>query len=1294
MNSHNPIFAPSFLHSNWSSEYEDYCQFGEDERLLDKLQVWSNKQFQKETSAETALIQTFFTDLWGYQLSGVSDNEFGHTLEQQYPVEKAGQGGGVGKADAAMGWFGSNTLSKAPQVLCEFKDIRSDLDKPQQRKGNNRSPVKQCADYLNRANDEHNPFGREKIRPTWGIVTDMNEFRLYWISRIPQQYERFILKRSGAADRSTTLLDNSEAARKQRFIFSRIFHADKLLDRGTGSALLKLISTQGEREHELEKKFYFEYRAYRDEMFACLLKFNPSYQQHPRRLVRLTQKLLDRLLFVMFCEDMGAHLEYPVNLLRDLMEKYSQDDCYDQESDEFWDERVKRLFNSMNDGSGFLKHQINRFNGGMFAPDNDLDNLTVPNKVFFSPYQSSIKGGFASNKLTLLYFAGHYNFGIDGEGERAIGLYTLGRIFEQSITDLEIMEAEATNEVSLMKLSKRKTNGVYYTPEWVTAYIVEETLGLRLNTLRKEIGLTEYEDLNEQAIEADHTTPTSKRDVARPKSTSRTGKYFQLLEVYEQELSRLTVLDPACGSGAFLIQALKRLLKEYQWIATERERVNFQYRQGQVFDTAETYRAILAKNLYGVDINAESVEITKLALWLHTVMPGQPLSSLDNNILCGNSIVDSQIETVMGGLTDQQKKRINPFSYRESFKEIFESGGFDVVIGNPPYIKLQNMRRVQPEATEFWIKAKMEDETPRFRSTQTGNYDIYLPFTEQCIDLLKPEGYMGFIQPSVWAVNEYGKGLRSLLHESRRLDRWVDFKSFQIFDEAITYTALQFFTGKPNSHIKLHFAPNGSDDLVNVDWSESDSIFYEDLPKKSSWQFVPNDERLLFNKLIASNEFLENYPGAIIGFRGVETGADSMFHFHKLSSGKYKFSKVADSTEVFDLEDELMKPLASGGDAKRYMYPHPNVYVLFPYVIENDKPRLRTSIEMKSLFPNAWSYLMSREPELRAREYGKMDRNDRWWGYNYPKNLEKMSWPKLGIAQTVTKMEVFFDYRGECYFNNVRVGGIFVPRKLDMWFLLGVLNSPVTNYVFRRIAKAKDNGFFEANKQFIAPLPVPYACADEKQQVSDLAEALQELHTTYRDEVTKLDKRLAASQMLDDAKPVSWIWACLPDNPNTLKKSEEGKGVGLKGKVLTKWAEVTYSDRLAEKLQHLVARLSPGVKLSAEEEDGELKLIADGVQVIDSVFLNEQEAEWVLTQWKHILRTTNVTPSLTAEKLLDALLKLKKTESEGLRKQIVELDKKLDGLEAKIAEKEVAINTLLYRLYNLTDEEISQVEKG
>ena len=1285
MSEHEKLFTTEFLMSHWAKDYQQYCESGEDDLLLASLKNWSEKNFQKETASESSFIQTFFVNIWGYAESGTASREDGYTVEQQYAIEKAGQNGGKGKADLAIGWFGDTAMPSTPQVLCEFKDIRSNLDAKQNRKGNDRSPVEQCGDYLKYASLEHTPHGTEKIQLTWGIVTDMNEFRLYWKARMPVQYQRFIIrKRSGSKD-NDTLIESTEESRKQRFLFSKIFHQNWLLNRQGKSPILALHDKQNIQEKSLEKTFYFEYRAYRDYLFNTLLAYNSPYQEKPKKLVRLTQKLLDRFLFMLFCEDMGAHLDYPVDLLRDAMLKESQDEDLEQDGDDFWQETLRNLFEKMRAGGKFRKHSINRFNGGLFAVDSDLDELIVPNEVFFKPFQGSTELALLEHKETLLYFSANYNFGVEEGGDRAIGLYTLGRIFEQSITDLEIMEAEAASELSLMKLGKRKTNGVYYTPEWVTAYIVEETLGLRLEEIKTELEFKQYDDLDEKSIADDHYKN------GKPRKAARSHQYFELLGQYAEKVSELKILDPACGSGAFLIQALKRLLKEYEWISDEKARVNYQYKQTEVFDKGKTYREILAKNLYGVDVNAESVEITKLALWLHTVMPGQPLSSLDNNILCGNSLVDWGIEETLGELSEEQKERINPLSYQVSFADVFEKGGFDVVIGNPPYIKLQNMKRVQPEATEYWVKAKVADGSPKFKSTQTGNYDIYLPFTEQCIDLLNPQGRMGFIQPNVWAVNDYGRGLRGLLHETHRMDRWIDFKDYQIFDEAITYSALQFFTGTAVDGIKLHFAPKGGDDLSGLDWRDVEVLGYDELPISDSWQFMPKEELILSRKLSESCPTLEESCRGIAV--GIQTSADNIYHLTKISDGKYLSHADKKNPVEVEMEDEVMKPLVSGPHAKRYQTPQTDTYLLFPYDLSGEKPALYTTEQFQNSFPKAWSYLRTHEAFLRNRERKKMDKDDGWWAYNYPKNLDKQLFPKLIVAQTVPSLRSCFDYEGHFYLNNVRVNAIYSKGLETGWYLLGVLNAKVANYVFVRIAKSKEGGYFEANKQFIAPLPIPDADDVSKQQVAALAEKLQELHTEYRDTLEKLNKRLSAGAMEDDTRTTTWIWSGLPDW-KTIKKADEAIATELKGAALTKWAKEQEKLQLSKKLEKLLVRLRPGLKLTVNNDDGEFTVLADGIVAFDAVYTEEEEAPFISAQWKQVIRTTNITPSLSAEKLLSEFLKLKKTSNTSLINQILSLDKKLDQLQKDIDEQEAAMNALVYGLYGLSDTEIRQIEAG
>ena len=256
---------------------------------------------------------------------------------------------------------------------------------------------------------------------------------------------------------------------------------------------------------------------------------------------------------------------------------------------------------------------------------------------------------------------------------------------------------------------------------------------------------------------------------------------------------------------------------------------------------------------------------------------------------------------------------------------------------------------------------------------------------------------------------------------------------------------------------------------------------------------------------------------------------------------------------------------------------------------------------------------------------------------------------------------------------------------------MGIMNAPVANFVFKRIAKAKEGGYYEANKQFIAPLPIPNADEEQKNQVAELAEKLQELHTAYRDELQKLGKRLSAAQMTDDTKTPQWIWATLPDEKQ-LKASDAAKATGLKGKALADWAKAQYQTALAQKLEKLTVNLNPSLKLTVRYEDGELSLLANGTPAFDSLF--EDDAELIAVQWKYVIRSTNITPGVTAEKLLGELLKLKTTDNDSLRKQIIALDKKLDELQAGIEAKEREMNAVVYGLYGLTRDEVLQVERG
>jgi hypothetical protein len=1284
---YQPLFPEALLASRWSKEYESFRGSLAETSLLKRLSDWAEKSLQKETAAEGAFVGSFFKQTWGYVAAGEGARNEGYTCEAQYAVKRSGQAGGTGIADLALGYFERAGVSATPQVICEFKDVRSGLDKPQNRKGNDRSPVKQCADYLKEAANEL--YGTEPIQPSWGIVTDMNEFRLYWRKKMPAEYQRFLIK--GAMGEENSLLGDSEGSRFQRFLFWKLFQKDMLLTTGGASPLERILTEQWVQERVIESDFYREYQAYRQEVFQALVTANPQFNGTRSKLVRLTQRFLDRCIFILFCEDMGSALNFPPNILRDVLIGVSTDPDYDGTDDAIWI-RIKRLFVAMRDGSPFREHRINRFNGGLFAEEPDLESLHIPSRLFCLRGQGANADDLVRHKKTLLFFSANYNFGLSGGTfERSIGLTTLGRIFEQSITELEFMEAEADGRPSVTELSKRKRDGVYYTPGWVTSYIVDETVGALLAKHRKQLALDPLPVFAEEELERYRNSRASGKKDRRFKA-EQVEAYLVSLDTYARNLDDIKVVDPACGSGAFLIQALDRLVSERRWLATERERVTG---TTMLFDADSVVKSTLSNNIYGVDINQESIEITRLALWLHTALPDRPLTSLDDNIRCGNSLISSDFYRFrqMALFSQDERDRINVFDWKEAFPKVFARpngmAGFDCVIGNPPYVKLQHFKQVLPDVAEYLIAARsLDGAAPLYASTQTQNFDMYLPFIERGIDLLNEQGHMGYIAPSVWLLNEYGHGLRNRLLQSRRLERWVDFRDFPVFEEAMTYTALQFFRGCTTSNVKCAFAADG--EVGSIEWSEADAVInYSALPSDDVWLFLPERERELVERLSNTCTSLSDVATGIIV--GIQTSADDIFHLERLGPGRYRqFPKKAPPVDVA-VEDGLMRPLVSGEEAKRYLVPSTNMYLLFPYDDTGPRSRLLTVLELERTFPQGWAYLLKHSEKLRQREKGAFN-DDSWYRFGRNQNIDRQKSPKLGVGQTVPEMRVFFDEHGDYCFNNVRVNGILSTDSDQAFFLLGVLNSRVVDFVFRRIAKSKERrpsgAYFEANKQYISPLPIPRVAIAHQRNVIALARELQGLHTKRRMLIVSLTQRLASEQFFDSPRPIKWLWADVGDLAFWTNRNVDG----LSGRALATWANKMSQDKAGMHLAEIQQVLFYGATMCAAERDGEMRFFVADHCVIAGVYVSKEEAPLVLAQWRHLARDTFVSDTVDAAKIVKWLLDLKMTENHALIQQISELNRSLEELEATILARERFLDDLLYDLYGLTENERMMVE--
>jgi hypothetical protein len=610
-------------------------------------------------------------------------------------------------------------------------------------------------------------------------------------------------------------------------------------------------------------------------------------------------------------------------------------------------------------------------------------------------------------------------------------------------------------------------------------------------------------------------------------------------------------------------------------------------------------------------------------------------------------------------------------------------------VSNPPYVKLQNFRKVESDVADYLVAAKRADGSPLYASTQTGNFDMYLPFIEKGISLLNENGRMGFIAPNVWTVNDYGKGLRQLLAANRCLDRWVDFKSFQVFDEAITYTALQFYSKTPNAEVRCAFAPDGN--VAGLHWDEPASkISYDRLSTDgSAWNFMSGTKTDLLARLKDSCSRLDECVEVI--FQGIITSADSIFHLRRIGPGRYAVKNIVDSEREVEIEDALMRPLVSGPEAKRYTCPSTDTYLLFPYDVSGSKPRLYSEQEMQSRYPMGLHDLKTNEQALRARERNSFDDNQ-WFRFGRNQNIDKQGSQKLLVPRLVQHLFCAVDGKGEFCIDNVDVGGIIVKESADFYFLVGILNSPVPNAVWREISKPFQNDYRSANKQFIAPLPIPKASLEHKKAVGTLAQKLQELHTLRRDKVVMVEARLTSPQTTPEERRPTWLWADVRANA---AEWESNAPEQLTPRERKAWAKKAYQDRMDQHVGELAGRIGVGSNFTVELDGGELRVLANGARLVSGVFVSDAEGAFIAAQWRHALRDLNVTDKFTGKRLLKLLLELRHTDNDALRKQVIQLDLEIDSLDSEIQITESELNALIYSLYGINDPaEIQMIETG
>jgi hypothetical protein len=753
------------------------------------------------------------------------------------------------------------------------------------------------------------------------------------------------------------------------------------------------------------------------------------------RLTEAVQRIMDRLVFMRVIEDRGI---VPFGTLREMLDRIGT------EGGEFY--------------------------GALCATFRDCD--AKYNGYLYKPHFSeelSVDGNVLADFTRTLYPPdGPWDFA-------AIGDDILGTVYERFLGNtIVVKHGHASVEE---KMEVRHAGGVYYTPRFVVDSIIRRVVG--------------------------------------PKVRGKTPA----------EVLDVKILDPACGSGSFLVAALQYLFDDcLAKIAKDpslakahvpalaetskgkarkkKTELAFQDKEGRWSLAPDFRAALLTQCIHGVDIDQQAVEVTVMSLYLKMLESKLPehwatlwvekqlLPTLDNNIQCGNSLIDHEgydrfvsfHRRDLFGENADTAFRINRFDWNSrthGFGRLLDSqavtdrgrAGFDGIIGNPPYIRVQELNKWAPEECDYYKW--------KYKSAAKGSYDIYVVFTERALELLAPDGLLGFIMPHKFWQAQYGAGLRKLIADGKHLMSVVDFTHTMVFSNAAIYTAIHVLSNKPGrgGRFSVERIDELSDGPAQIAAAERGAevpgvqIFQAEIPSGSDpWVIVPPALRGAMRRL---EDATETRLGDIAErmAQGIRTSANTVYVLDRVGKHRTRFFSEQLGREV-ELEPDLLLPFLGAEHMRRYEVVPTEKVVLVPYTATGaNTGDLIPAAQIESDHPATWAYLKECEKVLRGREDGKID-GAHWYGYVYPKNLEVMGSPKLLVPDIMERPAFSLDDKGQFAF--VSGYGITLQPKYrtHMLYILGLLNSePIGDYL-KAISTPLRGGWYRPFPQFMEKIPI------------------------------------------------------------------------------------------------------------------------------------------------------------------------------------------------------------------------------
>ena len=897
---------------------------------------------------------------------------------------------------------------------------------------------------------ENQAFGYKNNQPgcTYVITSNFEKLRFYIDNAV--EYEEF----------------NLFQLTKERFETLYLCLAEENLLRGISKEIKDESLTQ---EETVTKQLYKDYSQFRNEIFNDIQKQNSEYDK--LTLFKKTQKLLDRFLFIFFAED---RLLLPPNSIREIVTQWTDlRDKYDEYQPLY--SRFKKYFGYMNTGYEGEKYEIFAYNGGLFAPDEILDTIKISDDIL---YKHTVN-------------LSNYDF------ESEVSVNILGHIFEHSLTEIETIQAQLKGQEIDKSKTRRKKDGVFYTPKYITKYIVDNTVGKLCAEKKTEIGIDENE--------------FDKERKGRKKSTLK--KLSQQLDDYRSWLLQITICDPACGSGAFLNQALEFLIEEHRYIDELKVKL---LGGGMIF--SEVQNDILENNIFGVDINEESVEIAKLSLWLRTAKKGRKLTSLNSNIKCGNSLID-----------DIEFAGDKAFNWQKEFKTVFENGGFDVVIGNPPYVQHRKLFQYSS-----FFKSKY--------NVYFGTSDLSVYFFEKGFDILKKNKSLGFINTNKFFNTEYGKELRIFL-TNQNIHQIINFEQSAIFKDALVSSVI-LIASKEMSNSETEYIEFNKES-INAEIFQKEiagrkrSIELEYL-KNNAWLFENPLVQNLINKIKLAGPTLKQIEGVKIN-RGLTTGYDDGFILTK--------SKVDELNGKDNNNSNLIKPLLKGKHIKRYFIENSGLWLLNTH---NGTKNGVKAINVEKDYPIIFEYLSNKNIESNGKLEKRSDKGNHWMNLRNCAFLDEFEKEKVVWGLISGHWNFSLD-RNKHYLTSASY--FLTSTNIPNSFIVGLLNSKLNRFFFENVGEMTAGGAYVLKKVSVEKFIVPKS---SEVQISKLCEKVKQI-----EDLTS--KYVSLQESFIDL---------LDSKFNLIKKSNK----------LLNWNDNDYPT--------LVKELNKGRKYSAKESNSEYKKLS------------------------------------------------------------------------------------------------------